>query len=168
MLNRPRHRTALRTGATLLAMMLTLGVPSVRAAGPADVLRADLDGSPIALSEVGRLHCQDIEHPRIHCFTSDALAAQSVQAEAIDGVGYVVIYEDASFRGASMYVSQDYPVLAVVGWNDRISSFKAINGESGRFHVNWFYGGSSWSFCCNQQVSSLGSYDDTFSSLERT
>jgi hypothetical protein len=173
MRNRPRHRTALRSAGALLVSSLLVssllpGIGGVQAADPADGLRADLDGTAISLRDVGRLHCHDLDYPRIHCFATAERAAQSIQVAATDAVGYVVIYDGSGFHGSSLYVSQDYTVLATIGWNDRISSFRAINGESGRLYTDWFYGGSSWSFCCNQQVSSLGSFDDAFSSVQRT
>ena len=59
-------------------------------------------------------------------------------------------------------------MLVLLGWNDKVSSFKARNGETGRLWVDWWYSGSSWSFCCNSQVPYLGSYDNTFSSVQRT
>ena len=37
-----------------------------------------------------------------------------------------------------------------------------------RGFTDWLFGGSSWPFCCNSQVASLGSYDNTFSSVQRT
>jgi hypothetical protein len=36
---------------------------------------------------------------------------------------------------------------------------------SGKFWTDWLYSGNYWYFCCNSQVSSLGRYDDTFSSV---
>jgi hypothetical protein len=71
------------------------------------------------------------------------------------------------FSGASMYLAADYSMLVGIGWNDRISSFKAVSGQSGTFFVDWLYGGSSYSFCCNQNVASLGAFNDTFSSVRR-
>jgi hypothetical protein len=80
----------------------------------------------------------------------------------------VTIWDGAAFSGAFMNVSQDYSVLATIGWNDKISSFKGRNSETGTFYTDWFYGGSFWAFCCNAQLSSLGSYNNTFSSVLRT
>ena len=67
-----------------------------------------------------------------------------------------------------MHVSQDYSALATIGWNDRISSFKARNSETGAFFTDWFYSGSSWPFCCNTQQPTLNAYDNLFSSIRRT
>lgn len=60
-----------------------------------------------------------------------------------------------------MYVAADDTALAIIGRNDRVSSFKGVNSLSGTFNVDWFYGGSSWSFCCSQSASSPGSFSDT-------
>ena len=65
-------------------------------------------------------------------------------------------------------MSEDYSVLSLIGWNDRISSFKGRNSQLGAFYVDWFYSGTVWAFCCNQQVANLGSYSNTFSSIRRT
>jgi len=151
-----------------IAALLGPQAAAARTGGLSD-LRADVRGRAIALAEVGRFHCHDFDYPRIHCFETsaelDAAVAAPLSATALD---YVLVFENASYNGASMYISSDYTALAVVGWNDRISSFKARNSLSGRFWTDWFYSGSSWSFCCNSQISSLGSFDDTFSSVQRT
>jgi len=135
--------------------------------GPA----ADVEGREIALTEVGRYHCQDLDYPRIHCFTTAAARDASVGGLAFltaSGTPYVLIFEQPSFAGASMLVSEDYSALALIGWNDQISSFKAQNSQTGRFWTDWLYSGKSYSFCCSTQVPSLGSFDNVFSSVERT
>jgi hypothetical protein len=86
----------------------------------------------------------------------------------LSGTEYVTVWDQAGFFGGSMSISQDYASLLTIGWNDRISSFKARNSQTGRFTVDWFFGGSSWPFCCNSQLSSLGAYDNTFSAVQRT
>jgi hypothetical protein len=157
--------------AALAAVLLAnaaIAVP-VQAGSGTEARTADLDGRPIALAQVGTLHCQDFDHPRIHCFTTAAaLDASLTQTLAATGISYVQIFENASYGGASMYVSDDYSALSSIGWNDRISSYKAVNSETGTFFTDWFYGGSSYGFCCNQNVSSLGGFNDTFSSVRRT
>jgi len=67
-----------------------------------------------------------------------------------------------------MNVSQDYAALSAIGWNDRISSFRGRNSETGQFWTDWFYGGTWYAFCCNTSVSNLGSFNNTFSSIQRT
>jgi hypothetical protein len=86
----------------------------------------------------------------------------------LTSVDYVTVWDGTFFSGASMNVSEDYSALSLIGWNDRISSFKGRNSESGAFYVDWFYGGAWWTFCCNQQTSNLGTFSNTFSSIRRT
>jgi hypothetical protein len=153
-----------------LAAVLLLATPlPVAAADPGNGtnLRADLDGRPIALVDVGKYFCEDFTSPMIHCFSRAAALEASVTTAATSGVNYVIVYEYQSYAGAYMYISQDYTVLAGIGWNDRISSFVALNSETGHFFSDWFYGGGQYGFCCNWQIPGLGSWDDTFSSVHR-
>jgi hypothetical protein len=130
---------------------------------------ATLDGRPIPLIDVAKYYCDDFAFPVITCSTDAAQIEARVFAPlSATAVDYVTIYDAAGFGGAWMHVSQDYAGLWSIGWNDRISSFKGRNGESGRFWTDWYYSGSYWAFCCNQQLASLGSYDNTFSSVLRT
>lgn len=167
-----------RLGPVLAVIMLALAIGPAAAATPDEpagldgnlAIVADIEGEPIPLLAVGKFHCNDFDFPAIHCFRSAAALDESVDAEVgltslLAGTDYVQIWQDAYFLGASMIVSQDYPVLAALGWNDRISSFKGRNSQTGMFFTDWFAGGSWYGFCCNQQVSSLGSYNDTFSSV---
>jgi hypothetical protein len=132
-------------------------------------LTALLDGVAIPLEEVSKYYCDDFSYPVITCSVSPLLHAVRTTAFALlASVDYVTVFEHATFQGASMNISQDYPVLTLIGWNDRISSFKVRNGETGRFSVDWLYAGSGWSFCCNTQQGTLGGYDNTFSSVQRT
>jgi len=88
--------------------------------------------------------------------------------------GWVLLFHLNSIVGPRVIAIHPFGVevelhpLITIGWNDRMSSFKARNGETGRFWTDWFNGGSSWPFCCNSQVSGLGAYDNTFSSVQRT
>ncbi len=157
--------------AAILSLAATGATPVAAAATNTRELTADLDGAPIALADVGKYHCDDFDAPRIHCFVS------ALERDArLGGIGtlaagtgpYVVIYDQGSYAGASMVISGNYSALAAIGWNDRISSFKGQNSQSGHFTTDWFGGGTKYSFCCNQQVPSLGGYDNTFSSVTRT
>jgi hypothetical protein len=161
-----------RVLATLLSLaLLSLAPGGVQAGdltGRPD-LRATLDGKPMPAVEVGRHFCDDFSFPEITCFSQTSeLEARRVEIEAVTAVDYVTVYETASYGGSYMHVSQDYPVLAWVGWNDKISSFRGRNGETGKFWADWFNSGTSYSFCCNQTVPILGVYDDTWSSVART
>lgn len=163
---------------TVVMLGLLLGTTPSALAGAVDdgPRSADLDGKPIALTSVALYHCHDLAYPVIHCFRTAAerdglledVASRAGAAAAAAAVVYVTVYEHATYFGASLAVSQDYDILATLGWNDRISSYKVRNSESGVFHVDWFGGGAGDSFCCNQWVSSLGSFNDAFSSVYRT
>jgi hypothetical protein len=158
--------------ASIIALSaLSIGVrPPVVAADDGGVApSALLDGKPISLADVSRYNCDDFSYPVIQCSVSAAaMASRRLVVDLLTSVDYVTVYEAPYYGGASMTMAQDYTALALIGWNDRISSFKARNGETGTFFVDWFYGGSQWSFCCNTQQASLGGYDNTFSSVERT
>jgi len=129
---------------------------------------ADLDGVPIDLEEVANWYCDDFSYPAIHCFRDPKnLEARRTSILATTAVTYVTIYDYTSFAGSYMHVSEDYTALVFLGWNDRISSYKARNSEDGHFYVDWYYGGTGYYFCCNQQASFLGSFDNQFSSVHR-
>lgn len=163
-----------RFGLGLLVVLAVAmsGVPvsasSLAATDGVDQLSADLDGKPIELSEVGNWYCDDFSYPAIHCFSEpEGLEARAMALQTVSAIDYVTVYDQTSFAGSYMHMSEDYTVLAWVGWNDRISSLKGRNSQSGQFYVDWFFGGSKYGFCCNQQLTSLGSYDDAFSSVHR-
>jgi hypothetical protein len=169
-----RHRAAL----VLLTAVLLVPPATVAAAEAPSVVTADLAGRSIELESVANFHCHDLDYPRIHCFETatarDAGLALDAGAGSLSllgatAVSYVVVYENVSYSGASLVASEDYSSLAFIGWNDRISSFKAQNGETGSFHWDWFYGGGTpYTFCCNQNVSNLGTWNDNISSIRRT
>jgi hypothetical protein len=168
-----------RTRTLLFGVLLAL-VPSTRAMAAAPQVVVTLDGRTIPTSEIADHACHDIEFPVIRCFRKAAARDLSVSVEAeplrvtaatavaAAAVAYVTIYDGSGFSGASMLISQNYDSLAVVGWNDRVGSFKGRNSETGRFNRDWFGGGSAWNFCCNQQTANLSTYDNTFSSVYRT
>ena len=139
------------------------------AADPEPQLSATLDGKPIPVEDVGKYYCDDFAYPEIRCWSTRVLAdTRALAVTLLTGIDYVTIYDGTGFAGASMNVSQDYSLLSTIGWNDRISSFKGKNSETGTFFADWFYGGSWYAFCCNSQVANLGSFSNTFSSIRRT
>lgn len=162
-------RRARRFGPILFASLLIAA-----AAAPVDgrtqdktpKLTADLDGKPIALAEVGNWYCHDFDYPAIHCFSdpTDVMGSSDV-ALAAAGVNYVIVYEFTTYQGGYMYMSENYSILSLIGWSDRISSFQVVNGMSGAFWTDWLYTGTRYNFCCNQGVGSLGAFNDTFSSV---
>ncbi|OGO57652.1 MAG: hypothetical protein A2V85_02790 [Chloroflexi bacterium RBG_16_72_14] len=157
----------------LVALGALAGWPP--AVSGADIV-ADLDGRPIAPKQVGGYYCHDFEFPRIHCYLTEGeldAAVSALEADplaaAVTGITYVRVYVDGGYTGASAYLSQDYPDLGVIGWQDRISSFKALNSQSGRFHEHNSYLGFQYSFCCNTWVTYVGdAYNDRFSSVKNT
>jgi hypothetical protein len=167
---------------------VTIAPVSAAGADTVDELRADLDGKPIELVEVGKWYCHDLDYPAIHCFSDPAVLEEKMvdraeirnapigrfadaradnQLLAATGSVYVTVYEFTTYQGAYMHMAQDYSMLSVIGWNDRISSFVAKNGQSGVFWTDWLYTGTRFSFCCNGQFGSLGGFNDSFSSLFR-
>jgi len=131
-------------------------------------LTADLDGSTIALAQVGNWYCHDFAWPRIHCFSTGARLDSAVASlTSTSSITYMTVYDYTAYQGPYMYFSQDYTVLATIGWNDRVSSFIVHNSQSGAFWTDWFYTGTRYDWCCNQGLASLGSYDNVFSSIYR-
>jgi len=141
----------------------------VSAVSPDTELSAPLDGTPIPVEDVGKYDCDDFAYPEIRCWSSKVLFdARATLVTLLTSITYVTIFDLTGFAGPSMNVSQDYSALSAIGWNDRISSFKGRNSETGQFWTDWFYSGTWYAFCCNTSVGSLGSFNNTFSSIQRT
>lgn len=174
-----RARTFALVGATS-ALLLSFASPvAARVVGGQDRLTASLDGRPIKLADVGKWYCHDFAYPAIQCFSDPNQLDGSTSANRLDGstsaaitaaaagVTYITVYEFTTYQGAYMHMSEDYSMLSLLGWNDRISSFKVKNSQSGVFWTDWLYSGTRYTFCCNQSLGSLGSFNDTFSSVFR-
>lgn len=167
---RPRVR-ARRAMSVCLTLCLTLASAPAALAVSKVELTADLDGHSIVLANVSRYYCHDLDYPRIHCFGTPAAlnASPLMRAAAVTAaVSYVTVFDGPTFSGTFLVISQNYDILALIGWNDRISSFVGKNSQHGSFYGDWFGGGSGYAFCCNQQTPILGSRDNTFSSVYRT
>lgn len=156
----------------LLSTALLSG--TVSAAEESPKVRADLEGRPIKASEIGSYYCHDFAFPEVHCFsTASELEAASASYEgliatAIGPGDYVTVYSEPSYGGSYMHLSQNYDTLFWIGWNDRISSFKARNSARGTFWADWNGTGGRTDFCCNQTVAGLSSaVDNTFTSVYR-
>lgn len=159
----------LRLVVSALFAVATLAVPTAAAADDGQEPRAYLDGRPIPLSEVGRYYCDDFDYPVIQCSRGSlGPGLRATLVSLLTSVDYVTVWSGATYSGNSMNMSQDYTSLVLIGWNDAISSFKGRNAETGRFTTDWFFNGTSYYFCCNSQVPSLGQWNNTFSSVERT
>lgn len=152
-----------------LASMWLGAVPVVGA----ETMRAELDGHPIALHDVGKWNCHDLDHPVIRCYRTEAALNKALANHGIgplalvaSGISYVRVWEDATFSGATAVFSINYASLGSIGWNDKITSLIAINSQHGEFYEHNTYGGLVYSFCCNVQVPNVGStYNDLFSSV---
>jgi hypothetical protein len=148
-----------RSASAIAAVLLLLALAGQATADPGSeaVIVADLEGIPIAAGEVSRYFCHDRAFPSIHCFaTAGALEQELATAESAavgtmvaSAADYVQIYAGTDRTGASMVVSQDYDTLFVVGWNDRIRSYRGLNSARGFFWTDWYATGSSLAFCCN-------------------
>ena len=151
------------------AVLASVGAVPAAAAGPPERITAFADGRPIAIEDIPDYYCDDFSYPVIQCSSIPLVSeSRAMTAALFSAADYVTIYENPTYVGSYMHLSQDYTALLFIGWNDRISSFKGRNSESGTFNTNWFYGGTSWSFCCNANVTTLNAYDNTFSSVRRT
>ncbi len=172
-----RRQGFLSSAVAFLGLLGTAGTVAADAAA----ISADLEGREIPAIEVGQYHCHDLDFPRLHCFRSSAAVEREVdrflrgrgesstlRSAQVLAVNYVRIFADAGYGGSSMYLSVNYDNLSSIGWNDRISSFKALNSLRGSFHTGSYGDGSAYGFCCNQQVTYVGSaFNDTFSSVYR-
>ena len=168
-MERARGRVAGVAASGLLMAAALAGPAQTLAADPEPALTATLDGRPIPLEDVGKYSCDDFSYPEIRCWSTRVLAdGRALLVTLLTSTDYVTIYDGTSFTGASMNVSQDYSALFSIGWNDKISSFKGRNSETGTFYTDWFYTGTFYAFCCNTQVASLGAFNNTFSSIIRT
>jgi hypothetical protein len=164
----------LRTCSTLLLALAVFGVPPAAQAAELRVA-ADLEGQPIAVDAIPDFYCTDRDFPLIHCYkTARRLDAAVQQQSAPSGLAtaatdYVVIYSGQTYSGSYMYVSQNYDVLALVGWNDRIRSYRGVNSGQGIFWTDWYRTGIGIPFCCNTWVAALASdVDRAFSSVYRS
>lgn len=164
----------------VVAMMTLWSGAAVSASSPSSgsepVIVADVAGRSIKPELIPSFYCHDFDYPRIHCFPTavDLERAETARAQrvgastAFSASDYVTIFDGAIYSGGYMDVSQNYDALFSIGWNDRISSYKARNSASGIFWTDWFASGTGRTFCCNTNVSSLPSgLDDAFSSVYR-
>ena len=120
-----------------------------------------------SIGPMGPWYCHDFDYPAIHCFSdpNELESRPEVALAAAAGTTYVTVYEYTTYQGAFMHMSENYSILSLIGWSDRISSFVAKNSMSGAFWTDWLYTGTRYNFCCNSAVGSLGGYNDTFSSV---
>ncbi len=166
-----------RLGSLVLALtMLILATPPPPAAGR-EHAAAFLDGIQVMLAEASAHHCHDLNPDVLECFTSEvdrdsalasALAGQRANSRELAAAssGYVIVWADPSFAGASTVLSQDYANLTSIGWNDRISSYRVYTTYTGAFYDQAYYSGLTQFYCCFAQVGYVGNaYNNIFSSF---
>jgi Beta/Gamma crystallin len=165
--------------ASVLALtIVSIGVPAATSA--ATPLVVDLDGTRVSIGAVPSLHCHDLDTPVIRCFeTEEALQADLAPRISVTlgpttartlaaSDPYVQLFQDADYNGASFVVSSNYPNLGTIGWNDKVTSFKGLNGYYGTFYQNASYRGSWYAFGPNQWTNNVGTaWNDQFSSVLR-
>ena len=164
-----------RAVAVVIGMLGTVLLSgTAQAASESPNIRADLEGRPITASEISLYYCHDFAFPEVHCFSSASeleaalTPGDGLSAAAFGPNDYVTIYSEPTYAGSYMHVSQNYDTLFWIGWNDRISSFKARNSARGTFWSDWQATGHRTDFCCNQTVPALSStVDNTFTSVYR-
>jgi hypothetical protein len=174
-----RRRTKLLVVA-LATVLCGLQPVSVAQAGNDAVAEivATLDGVPIPPTGAGQHFCHDFEFPTIRCYAKAEDLERALESSAADGglkaataygsSDYVTVYSAAGYDGSYAHLSQSYDGLWVIGWNDRIRSFKARNSARGSFHTDWYAGGSRLDFCCNTNTPQLSStFSGTISSVYR-
>jgi hypothetical protein len=154
-----------------LALAVIVALPGSQASGTAGV-RAMLDGEPITLKEATGLSCHDFDYPVLTCFTDSKQMEQvaAVRFAALEALaaasGYIVVFENGTYGGASRTISRSYAYLGDIGFNDKISSFKSY-GATGRFTEHAPPGGLVYFFSSSTWVSYVGdSYNDKFSAVD--
>jgi hypothetical protein len=161
----------------ILSLALAAGMAGTvqAASGVEAVVHADLDGQPILISDIPTYFCHDRDFPAIHCFRTTRALEGSIAARssglaigAAASSNYVIVYAGLSYSGTYMYISQNYDTLFTVAWNDRIRSYRGLNGASGVFWTDWCATGDDLTFCCNVLDPSLPSaFDKAITSVYR-
>jgi hypothetical protein len=151
--------------------MPALGQTSGRATIEDQPVAATLDGRSTMVMLAAQYHCHDLVLGQLTCFRSpqdrdEDVVGDDTAFEAAASSGYVVAYASPSYAGASVVLSQSYPNLGTIGWEDRISSYKVFTILTGSFFVNRWYSGQVLQFCCYAQVPYVGAaFDNTLSSF---
>ncbi len=175
-MGRTHLRVIMALAACLVVLLVLPGAASAHdssVTGPPGPVVADLAGHTIAVGEIPHWYCHDLDFPRIHCFATaaeleHALAThQSARPAGTAGASIdLAIYADANWQGGTTVISQAYPDLGTIGWNDKISSFKVLNGVAGHFATDIYNSGAYDYFAPYQLTTYVGNaWNDTFSSV---
>ncbi len=175
-MGRTHLRVIMALAACLVVLLVLPGAASAHdssVTGPPGPVVADLAGHTIAVGEIPHWYCHDLDFPRIHCFATaaeleHALAThQSARPAGTAGASIdLAICADANWQGGTTVISQAYPDLGTIGWNDKISSFKVLNGVAGHFATDIYNSGAYDYFAPYQLTTYVGNaWNDTFSSV---
>jgi hypothetical protein len=184
------RRLLVRSTALLaLAFSLTAGVSgtSLAATQPIgvdhndDVVTATYEGQPIDPMQASHHFCHTRDYPIVRCFANQAevdkdLGLVEPTAPSLTSVetgvspdwaggAYTIAYWDSNYGGNALTVYGALWNLDLIGWNDAISSIKSVNCGIPRYYVDANYSGAYWQNGCNYWSSSLGIYNDKFSSV---
>ena len=174
-------------GAPLAAAAAT-GTDSVDPDGR--VVTATYEGQSIDPQLASHYFCHTRDYPIVRCFASqeevdndlgiveptapgEAGMTQSSAGESVGGVtpdfppgvAYTIAYWDINYGGNALTIYGAISNLNILGWGDNISSIKSVNCGIPRYYVDASYSGLYWQNGCNYWSASLGSYNDTFSSV---
>lgn len=168
-------RGFLRLFAAIAFAGATLGLAPASVSAAGVTVKADLEGQPIKPEAIPDFYCHDRDFPLIHCFRTahqvDAAISYldgEASTQLLTATDYVIMYSGQTYSGSYMYVSQNYDILAFIGWNDRVRSYRGLNAALGTFWTDWYATGIRADFCCNVFVPGLPpEYDRAFSSVYR-
>lgn len=155
-----------------------------------DSVRVIYMGQPIEPTQASHHFCHTRDYPMVQCFDTQAevdadlgwieprapgdpgsAAPASRSRSRVNGMSpafvgpYTIAYWDANYGGTALTLYSAVPSLGAIGWNDSISSIKSTNCGIPRYYVDASYSGPFWQNGCNYWTSSLGEYNDTFSSV---
>ena len=169
-----RYRTLASIAAILVVSLVGAG-----ATAATDGLSATYRGQEVALNDTAAHHCHDGDYPQIRCFdsaverdldlvvqTARGAIALGPEPEPPPATYYVTWYEAANYGGSSFTASASYSNLGVLGWSDRISSFKSLNNGRPKWWRDPNFAGTTWQWPAGAQVSYVGAgANDLFSSV---
>jgi hypothetical protein len=169
-----------------LLLVCPMGVQAGQPAGQSDGhLWATLEGKPLALVDVANYYCHDFAYPRYTCFRTAGERDRDLDSASAPGavrrfrvgsitgtlgtqsVNYVLFFEHSDYAGSSLVLSNPTPDLGVLGWSNRISSFKSTNGGRPKWWDSTSYTGTPWQWGTSAWVAYVGNdANDRFTSVQ--
>ncbi len=159
----------------LIAVLATCAMPA-NASSPK--VFVTLDGRPSTVAAATQFHCHDLDRSALRCFRSESerdrvvndllglTAGGGAVPAGATSTGYVIAFAAITYAGNSVVLSQNYPNLGTIGWDNIISSYKVYTNLTGAFYQNANYGGLTQQYCCFVNHPYVGdAYNDIFSSF---